>query len=244
VKNSADRYIERLLAGRRPKAFGPVGDEDLARIKAAIALAGSRAEQAGPDDAFVGRLRGRLAAELPGPPRRQPGRRLLMSLRAGRRRFLRAGLMATAAFAGGMAAESLLSSASSSSSSSDGTAAETDLTPTRGTWYTVATSDRLPEGAVLDFDLGAVTGFVRRTGGRLRAVSGVCTHQACRLALDAPRTGLVCPCHGATFALTGEPLHNFRSHHPLPPLPRLAVREYQGQVQVYGPVTPPPPDRA
>jgi cytochrome b6-f complex iron-sulfur subunit len=231
VRNSADRYIERLLAGRRPKAFTPT-EEDLARIRAAIDLAGARTEQARPDEAFVTRLRDRLAAQQPAAGR-QPKRQLLRSMRPARRRFLRAGLLTATAFATGLATESLLAPGSGTSS-----AEQSDLLPSHGTWQTVAAGAQLREGAVLDFDLGAVTGFVQRTGGHVRAVSGVCTHQACRLTLDGPRTGLVCPCHGATFALDGEPL---RAHRPLPPLPRLPVREHRGDIQVYGPSTQAPP---
>ena len=40
--------------------------------------------------------------------------------------------------------------------------------------------------------------------GRIQAVSGICTHQGCRLHLDTPATGYVCPCHGATFDLNGQ----------------------------------------
>lgn len=235
MRNPADRYIDRLLAGRRPKAFTPT-EEDAARIRTAIELTGSRVDEGRPDDAFVSRLRDRLAAELPDEPGRQPKRRPLPALWPGRRRFVRAGLVTATAFATGLVTEPLLNSGTG-----DASATQRDLVPSHGTWYTVTTGDRLPDGAVLDFDLGAVTGFVQRTGGRLRAVSGICTHQSCRLVLDDDRTGLACPCHGATFALDGDPLHNARSHRPLPPLPRLAVREHNGQVQVYGPARQAPP---
>ncbi|MEU6419461.1 Rieske (2Fe-2S) protein [Streptomyces spiralis] len=237
MRNTADRYINRLLAGRRPRAFTPT-DDDLARIRAAVELTGSRTEQARPTDAFVDRLRDKLAAELEDEPGRQPKWRLLTSLRRDRRRFLRAGLISATAFAAGLVTKPLLSRGSAAP------AAQGDLTPSHGSWQTVATSAKLPEGAVLDFDLGAVTGFVHRTSGHLRAVSGVCTHQACRLTLNDTRDTLACPCHGATFALDGGPLHNFHSHRPLPALPRLAVREHNGQIQVYGPLPTPPPERA
>lgn len=237
MKNSADRYVDRLLSGRRPKPFTP-SDDDLARIRAAIQLAGSRTDEARPGDAFVSRLRARLCAEHPGERAGRPNRRLRMSLRRDRRRFLRTGLLTATALATGLATEPLLGQGSGTSTS------QSDLLPSHGTWHTVAAGAQLSEGAVLDFDLGAVTGFVHRTGGRLRAVSGVCTHQACRLTLDAARTRLACPCHGATFALSGAPLHNLHAHGPLPPLPRLAVREYGGVIQVYGPPAAPPPTRA
>ena len=59
-------------------------------------------------------------------------------------------------------------------------AAEGTLTPSHGTWLTVAYSADLPNGAVHPFTVSAVTGFIERADGQLRAVSGVCTHQGCR----------------------------------------------------------------
>ena len=82
-------------------------------------------------------------------------------------------------------------------------------------------------------------------GARLRAVSGVCTHQGCALVLDraARQLDYHCPCHNSAFAVTGEVLHHQLPIH-LAALPRIAVREADGQVQVYVPppsgVTPPP----
>jgi len=55
------------------------------------------------------------------------------------------------------------------------------------------------EGTVLAFDAGTLNGFVERTGGRLSAVSGVCTHLGCRLRLNATATELDCPCHNAAL---------------------------------------------
>ena len=107
------------------------------------------------------------------------------------------------------------------------------ITPTDGVWHTVAATTELPEGAVRAFDLGAVAGFVHRVDGVVRAVSGSCTHQGCRLALDAARN-LDCPCHTTVFALSGELIR-----HQLPvaprPLPTFATREVDGAVQVYAP---------
>ena len=110
------------------------------------------------------------------------------------------------------------------------------LTPHPGTWRTVATSAVLPDGTVRPFTAGAVTGFVERVDGRPRAVSGICTHQGCRLALATDPERLVCPCHGATFALNGAVLTH-RLPVSLAPLPQIAVREIDGTVEVYAPVT-------
>ena len=94
-------------------------------------------------------------------------------------------------------------------------------------------STELPEGTVRAFDLGTVAGFVHRADGVVRAVSGSCTHQGCRLRLDAS-LNLDCPCHTTVFAPSGELIS-----HQLPiaprPLPRFATREVDGAVEVFVP---------
>jgi nitrite reductase/ring-hydroxylating ferredoxin subunit len=114
---------------------------------------------------------------------------------------------------------------------------EQKLIPSVGQWRTVSTSADLADGGVQGFDLGTVVGFVARTGGALRAVSGVCTHLGCRLALDAAAGRLDCPCHRTSFAISGELL---RYQLPVPPaaLPQFEVREVHGEVQVYAPPGP------
>ena len=108
------------------------------------------------------------------------------------------------------------------------------MTPSHGAWVTVADSAALPDGTVRAFTAGPVTGFVHRVGGELRAVSGTCTHQGCRLALADQSSRLACPCHGATFALDGTVLsHRFPV--PLAALPQIHVREADGSIQVYAP---------
>jgi cytochrome b6-f complex iron-sulfur subunit len=108
------------------------------------------------------------------------------------------------------------------------------LTPSVGDWRTVAASEELPDGAVRAFDLTSLVGFVQRTDGVVQAVSGTCTHQGCRLLLDAAARRLNCPCHRTAFAVDGELLT-----HELPvapaPLPQIATREVNGAVQVYAP---------
>lgn len=101
----------------------------------------------------------------------------------------------------------------------------------------VAASSEVPEGVVHPFDLGAVNGFVRRLDGKPQAVSGVCTHQGCRLWLDVPDRMLRCPCHSTSFAPSGQVLT-----HQLPiapkPLPTLMVREVNGVIEVFAPPRP------
>jgi cytochrome b6-f complex iron-sulfur subunit len=108
------------------------------------------------------------------------------------------------------------------------------MEPNTGVWAPVGASVDVPDGATLSFDLGTVTGFVHRVDGRLEAVSGICTHQGCRLWLDAPDNRLRCPCHSTSFSLAGETIT-----HQLPiapaPLPRIQVREDNGVIEVYAP---------
>ncbi|GAA1995693.1 Rieske (2Fe-2S) protein [Catenulispora subtropica] len=229
MKRPIDRYVDSLLRRRRPKPFAPTED-DIAVARAAIDLAAAVPDAQRPREAFVEELRRRLSEQedtpqpAPAPPAAYRPR--------GRRRFL----AATALTATGVAAVVAVDRAVTGSGSPAGPVdAEGDLTPDVGGWQTVARDADLPEGAVLPFDLGAVTGFVRRVSGRLQAVSGVCTHQGCRLRVDTPREQLACPCHGATFTLAGAPLTRPHGSRPLPALPRLPVRIEGGQVQVYGP---------
>jgi Rieske Fe-S protein len=101
----------------------------------------------------------------------------------------------------------------------------------------VAASAEVPAGVMRSFDLGAVIGFVRRVDGKPEAVSGVCTHQGCRLWFDAPDDRLRCPCHSTSFSPAGQVLT-----HQLPiapkPLPTLMVRENGGAIEVFVPLLP------
>ncbi|MFG1807680.1 ubiquinol-cytochrome c reductase iron-sulfur subunit [Streptomyces sp. NPDC049040] len=236
MKRDVMRFVDSLLRQRRPRAFTP-DDEDVPVMRTAIALAAGRPEADRPREEFVEALRGRLAAEQEQAPTTLPRPR---GVRAPRRRLLQAAAVAASAFVAGVFVDRSRGGDSAEGSTgttegSAGTTADAAIVPSVGVWRAVVPSSDLAEGAVLSFDLGAVVGVVRRESGRLRAVSSVCTHQACRLGLNDARDTLVCPCHGATFSVQGAPLHNMRSSRPLPALPRLAVREFRGHVQVYCP---------
>jgi cytochrome b6-f complex iron-sulfur subunit len=228
MKRPVERYVESLLRRRRPKPFAPTQD-DLVITRTAIDLAAAAPDAHRPTDTFVEDLRRRLAAQdAIAPSLERAGSQ--GSRAAARRRLLTAGALTATAAAGVAAGRALIHPQSEPSSG-----AESELTPTTGTWQNVAADADLPEGAVLPFDLGAVTGFVRRASGRIQAVSGFCTHQGCRLTLTPPRDKLACPCHGATFTLAGAPLTHPHNNRPLSALPRLPVRVQQGQIQIYAP---------
>jgi cytochrome b6-f complex iron-sulfur subunit len=109
--------------------------------------------------------------------------------------------------------------------------------PNTGAWQPVGNSSDLQAGGALAFDLGTVRGFVHRADGRLEAVSGVCTHQGCKLWLDAPENRLRCPCHTTSFSLVGRPITHQLPIAP-PPLPRIEVREIHGVIEVFAPTRP------
>jgi len=217
------RYVEDLLHSRRPRRFqASTADADLAQ--AAVILRAARPGGGAPREEFVTALHRRLATELDPPV---PG-----SGMSRRRVFLRTASVAAGAAAASAGIDHALTASTPAAVPAPAASA---LIPQQGVWLTVAASADLPDGAIRPFTAGAVTGFIERTGGRLRAVSGICTHQGCRLSLTAHPARLACPCHGATFALDGAVLtHRFPIS--LPALPRLEVREAGGSVQVYAPV--------
>lgn len=222
----ARRYIEDLLRGRRPRAFRADPDE-AAEIRTAITLRAGRTGSGAPDEDFVTDLQRRLAAELA-----PDDEATTVPARPSRRQAVQAASVAAAVAvgaAGGVAVDRLVAGAAAAVP-----LAEPTLQPNVGTWHTVAAAAELTDGSVRGFDVGTVNGFVERSADGLRAVSGVCTHLGCRLALDAQARQLLCPCHNATFAVTGELVRHQLSTPP-PPLPAIAVREVEGAVQIFAP---------
>jgi nitrite reductase/ring-hydroxylating ferredoxin subunit len=225
------RYVDDLLGGRRPKAFHP-DDFEAAQMRTAIDLQAARLGSDAPREQFLTDLQRRLASQMEGrdTPAKRPS--------ATRRQVIvgtSAAAAAVAAGAGaGIAADRVLGDRRTSDEASSGG----DMVPNDGTWQVVASSSDVPDGAMHPFDLGSVVGFVRRVDGKPEAISGVCTHQGCRLWFDKPGDQLRCPCHTTSFSPTGQVLT-----HQLPispkPLPRLEVREANGVIEVLAPQKPP-----
>jgi len=216
-----NRYVESLISSRRPRRFR-ASEDDASLARTAVTLRAARPGSGEPDEEFVTALHKKLAAELDPPA---PGQAA-----GARRTFLRAAAATGTVAAAGAAGAGIDHALGAR------TAAPDTITPSHGIWHTVAASTDLPDGAVRPFTAGALTGFVERAGGQLRAVSGICTHQGCRLALSGRPAHLVCPCHGATFALDGVVLtHKFPV--PLATLPQIEVRETDSVVQVYAPTS-------
>ena len=219
MKTPAWRYVEDLLAGRKPRPF-KASEDEAAEVRAAILLR-SEQDSGEPSEEFVAALRDRLADELAEQPAPSTG---------GRRRFVKITTAAAAAAAAGAVIDHALITQTAAAPEKQ------NLVPDNGEWRAVVASTDLPDGSVRPFDLGAVTGFLRRSGGEVSAVSAICTHLGCRLRLDAPERKLNCPCHRTSFNVDGS-----LAEHELPvapaPLPSLLVRESGGHVEVF---VPPP----
>jgi cytochrome b6-f complex iron-sulfur subunit len=220
------RYVEDLLRGRRPRPFRP-DDFEAAQIRTAIDLQAARPDADEPREEFLADLQSRLAEQF-----HQSSPQAQTSKHAATRRQVIVGTSAAAAAA--VVAVSVDRLVTPDNAGSGETNADGELTPNTGTWQKVAASSDVPDGVMHPFDLGSVVGFVRRVNGKAEAVSGVCTHQGCRLWFDVPQDRLRCPCHSTSFAPTGQVLT-----HQLPiapkPLPALEVREANGVIEVFAP---------
>lgn len=223
------RYLDDLLAGRRPKAFEP-NDFEAAQIRTAIELRAARPGGDEPRSEFLTDLQRRLAEQMSDEPPDVPPKH------SSTRRQVIVGTSAAAAAA--VAAVSIDRAVIGHPGEAPALAGQ--LTPNDGSWQQIAASSQVPDGRMHPFDLGSLTGFVRRVDGKLEAVSGVCTHQGCRLWFDAPEDRLRCPCHSTSFSPTGHVLT-----HQLPiapkPLPTLMVREVDGAIEVFAPPRPDEP---
>jgi nitrite reductase/ring-hydroxylating ferredoxin subunit len=218
------RFVNDLLRRRRPRPFRiEPGDE--AELRAAIMLRAAGPDAGPVDSGFVEDLHRRLDARLAGGAPDGPARD------GSRRRFVQIGSVAAASATLGVAVDRLLADGQPATQAP---ATDQTIVPDAGEWRAVVAGRDLPEGGVRQFDLGTVVGFVERAGGRLRAVSGTCTHLGCKLTLDAPARQLNCPCHNAAFAVDGTVLHH-RLPIALAPLPHLLVRESEGVVQIFVP---------
>ncbi|BBY07286.1 QcrA and Rieske domain-containing protein [Mycobacterium noviomagense] len=224
------RYVDDLLRGRRPKPFQP-DDFEAAQIRTAIDLTAARMGGDAPRQEFLTDLHRRLKAQLEETPQAVP-----QGKSGATRRQVVLGTSAAAAVSAA-AGVSIDRFAIGRRPADTYGGSDQALTPNNGRWMRVAASSEVADGEMHPFDLGSVIGFVRRVDGKPEAVSGVCTHQGCRLWFDAPDDQLRCPCHSTSFAPTGRVVS-----HQLPiapkPLPALMVREINGAIEVFAPLRP------
>ncbi|OBA87618.1 (2Fe-2S)-binding protein [Mycobacteriaceae bacterium 1482268.1] len=217
------RFVGGLLRGRRTEKAHP-DDVDVQEMRTAIELRAARTGSDSPREEFVTDLHRRLADHMGDGP-------------SGTRRqvVIGTGLAAASAATGIVVGRNLLAPSRGPAQAVPPT--QGVLEPNAGTWRIVGATVDLARGGALAFDLGSVNGFVHRNDGRLEAVSGVCTHQGCKLWLDAPESRLRCPCHSTSFSLTGETVTHQLPTAP-PPLPKYEVREINGTIEVFAPTKP------
>ncbi|HEV3358085.1 MAG TPA: Rieske (2Fe-2S) protein [Pseudonocardiaceae bacterium] len=220
------RFVEKILRQQRI-GRARVEQEADPELRTAILLRSARLGAGTVREEFVTSLHQRLAAEL------SEDTTPTTVITTRRRRFVQLTATAAASVGLGVAADHLVTGGAVAANPPPG-GNDPQLAPDHGVWQTVADSSAMPEGRVLRFDLGTVTGFLRRANGKVAAVSGACTHLGCQLNLAPSRTQLNCPCHGASFAVTGAVL-NHRLPITLPPLPEFEVREIDGVIQVLAP---------
>ena len=227
------RFVDGLLRGQRTEASRP-DDVEAAEMKTAIELRAARTGSDSPREEFITDLHRRLSEQMGDAPASEGGSSWGSS---GTRRqvVIGTGLAAASAAAGIVIGRNLL--APSSGPAKEAVPTQGVLEPNAGTWHAVGASADLPEGGALSFDLGSVNGFVHRADTQLEAVSGICTHQGCKLWLDAPDARLRCPCHSTSFSLEGETLTHQLPTAP-PSLPKFEVRENDGQIEVFAPTEP------
>ncbi|WP_006244042.1 Rieske (2Fe-2S) protein [Mycolicibacterium tusciae] len=226
------RYIDDLAAGRRPKSFQP-DDFEADQIRTAIDLQAARMGADAPRQEFLSDLHSRLAAQMEGE---QPTAEVRRLPTATRRQVMVGTSTAAAAAVTAVTVDRLV--VRGDNTPANNTAAAGVLTPNDGSWQAVGKSSEVTEDGVMHpFEVGSVIGFVRRVDGQPAAVSGVCTHQGCKLWFDKPDDRLRCPCHSTSFSPEGQVLTHQLSISPAP-LPKLEVREADGVIQVFAPVKP------
>lgn len=103
------------------------------------------------------------------------------------------------------------------------------VAPGNEAWYEVALAGEVPPGGAKSFSAGGVLGFLLNDGGRLHAVSAICTHMGCRLK-PSGAAELRCLCHGSRFNRRGEVLSGLAPT----ALPEITVREANGRVYALG----------
>jgi cytochrome b6-f complex iron-sulfur subunit len=219
------RYVDDLLDGRRPRPFDADRFE-AAQLRVAIKLRAARTGSDAPREHFLADLHRQLAARIPGT---QETPDPLNGPHATRRQVVVAA--STAALAG---SAGIVAGAATERVAPDGhpRADGPAMQPSDGSWQVVAASADVPAGVMHPFDVGSVVGFVRRVNGQPEAISGVCTHQGCRLWFDQPLDQLRCPCHTTSFSPTGQVLSHLLPIAP-DPLPRLDVREQNRSIEVF-----------
>ena len=219
-----ERYLDALLGGERPSPDDVVDrdEAEMARLAAELSAAADP-DEGKPDPAFLDQLRLRMrhadegiaTVQEPLPLRPTGAARGRMTIT--RRQLLRAGAIGAAGVAAGAAGIVLLKPevADRQPIWDDGGG----LVGPDGEWVQVASVSDVPVGQAMRFSTRAFDGYVGYDNGQIRALQAVCTHMGCTLQFRPDWSDLRCPCHGASFDLSGALANGrdkWRSEGPYP----------------------------
>ena len=210
-----DRLVSDLLRGKRLKV-GPGDAAEKKAILAAVRLAAAREGYPRMSPA----LRRRLAAEF--ARERAPGW-------ISRRTALLGGFSAAAGALAGVGLSRLGQPAPDVVKSGPTQPAVIDPRP--GRWVDVAALADLPEKQGVWVQAGSVGAYLFRDGGKVTAVSSICSHLPCELDWQPAGGVLNCPCHNQAFRPDGS---SVATVYPLPNLPGVHVKVDNGRVLVLG----------
>lgn len=209
-----DAFLDRLSTERRPAPGDLTEREARERMLAAqLRLAREGVEQPTPE--FLGALECRVSQAVAGAQQHKPS--------ISRWRFLRAAV-GTAAAAG------LVGAGVEADEAQRQLRQPHDLVAGPGRWYDVAAAGEVADGQMKAFSAGGVLGYLINDGGRLHAVSAICTHMGCRLKPAQGTPGLRCLCHDSRFDTNGRVQSGLAPN----PLPRIALRLEGGRVYARG----------
>ncbi len=207
------RFVDDLIHNRRPRRF-KASAEEMQAVQGAATLRTAQPGADLPDSDFIDRLGRQLRSQMePSPAHVSVTRRALLRT---------AGFAAAAGVAGAVIDRTIVSRPLGE---------QATLMPDHGTWRPVAALVDVPAGQAIRFSSGPVEGVVINDRGTVKAVSAVCTHQACLLLLDAAAHRLRCPCHPTVFSVTGK-LLSYSLATPPANLPTLQARVRDGQIEV------------
>jgi nitrite reductase/ring-hydroxylating ferredoxin subunit len=205
--DALDEYVQAMLDGRAPRSDRSLGEQaDALRMAALLSSAESTRTQ--PTAAFVERLRARFQAGQ---------RKAWLGWSISRRTFARGVAGGVAALAVCLFGEQALQRIRGGE-------------PVPQGWVPVARAEELPPGSVKRFVAGEVEGHVMNIGGRIWALSAICTHMPCPLDWKPQEQEFACRCHPAVFNMRGEQTGIDDYKTPLPALPKIPVQQLDGTI--------------
>ena len=228
------RFVDGLLRGQRTERARP-DDFEAQEMKTAIELRAARTGSDSPREEFATDLHRRLAVAMGEAP--QADARSTRGPSGTRRQVVIGTGLAAASAATGIVVGRNLLGGNQTAPRRPRRQPRVCSNPTRVPGTRSGRASTSPKGEHWPSTSARSRGSSTGPMPKVEAVSGICTHQGCKLWLDAPESRLRCPCHSTSFSLEGKTLT-----HQLPtapaPLPKFEVREINGVIEVFAPTEP------